>query len=372
VVDWNLRRSLRDSTAMNTSAVLTTSSRLTHLPLQERAHSRSQTEPLIESPERSHKPCSSVDASPRLQPALERDNASATPSPARPQMKRRSTTLTSIPARTNQSRKDPPLTKSPSVPTFHIKSDSRDYKSALPLAAPDPLPATPGTPMLRVSSNASTADSRSPSQKRAPASHSSYGVETSNGPPPSFTTQRTLSQDRLWKPSPPEMSNVPQKSNAGCFYEEFDPPDTDMDEEAQDQEVDSSLDELDNTSTPRKKVDDSIGGQDINADVTTAGHSTETLGTGRQQLSRGLEVPSSDQGSKIMGSDDRKSEDLFLNIAQADSGGQELMTRSERRKVCLISSSTTLGRGGCRVDCRLIDDVFSHDLEHLIHLHLVD
>jgi hypothetical protein len=343
--DWNLRRSLRASTTMNTSAVLTTSSRLAHLPLQERAHSRSQTEPLIESPERLHKPCLSVDASPRQQLALERDNASDTPSPARPQMKKRSTTLTSIPIRKNHSKKDSPLTKSPSVPTFHIKPDSRDYKSALPLIAPDSLPATPGTPLLRVSSNASTADSRSPSQKRAPASHSSYGVETSNGPPPSFTTQRTLSQDRLWKPSPPEMSNVPQKSNAGSFYEEFDPPDTDMDEEILDHGVDSSPDELDNTSTPRKKVDESIGGQDGNAGVTTAGHSTETLCTGREQLSRGLEVPSSDQGSKNMGNDDRRSEDLFLNIAQADAGGQELMTRSERRKVCLISSTTALARG---------------------------
>jgi hypothetical protein len=131
------------------------------------------------------------------------------------------------------------------------------------------------------------------------------------------------------------MSSVPQKSNAGSFYEEFDPPETDMDEITHDKEVDSSLDEVDNTSTPRRKVDESNEGQDIDADVATAGHSTDTLCAGREQISRGLEVPSTDHGSKSMGNDDRKSEDLFLNIAQADAGGQELMTWSERRKVSL-------------------------------------
>lgn len=114
----------------------------------------------------------------------------------------------------------------------------------------------------------------------------------------------------------------------------------DLDEVTDDQQVDSSLEELDlegldNTSTPRRKVDEPFEGQDIDAGVATAGHSTETLCTGREQPTRELDVPPTDEGSKGLGSDDRKSEDLFLNIAQADAGGQELMSRSERRKVSL-------------------------------------
>ena len=322
---------------MNISTVVTTPSRIPHLPLQEWSHSRSHTEPLIGSPERSHQPRLSIDASPR-QPAIEQNTLNTTSSPSRPQKKRRSTTLTSIPTSKSQSKKVPILTKSPSVPTFHVKPDPRDYESTPPVPAPELFSATVGTPLLRVPSNASTADSRSPSQRRPPASHSSYGVETSNGPPPSFTTQRTLSQDRLWKPSPPEKSNVAQKSTVGSFYDESDspprdPPSMDKDEVANDPGADFNQDDLDNTTTPRRQADQSAEGQDIDTDPGTAGHSTETLCTAREHLSPRIDVQSDGEGRKSSGADDQKSDDLFLNIAQVDAGGQALVLRSKSRKV---------------------------------------
>lgn len=322
---------------MNTSsAVATTTSHTSYLPFPEWSHSRSQTEPLIESPERSHEPRLSVDGSPR-HPALEHNHSNATPSHSRPQNKRRSTTLTSLPTRKSHSTKGPGLPKSPSVPTFHTKPDPRDSKPALPSTTPESLPATPA-PLLRVPSNASTTDSRSPSQRRSPASHSSYGVETSNGPPPSFTTQRTLSQDRLWKPPPPEKSNVAKKVNAGYFHEEFGSQSIDMDDVVKDQEVDPGQDELDTPITPRKRPDESASVQDVDLRHGTAGRSTETLCKSREQLAQELDVPSADDGSRNSGSEDRKSEDVFLNIAQTDAGGQELMTRAERRKVRILQS----------------------------------
>ena len=319
------------STAMNTSAVVT-ASLIPRLSLQESSQSRIQTQPRIESFETSYESRLSVDGSPR-QPAPERDNSFASPSPTRPQMKKRSTTLTSLPARKAHSKNDSALSKSPSVPSFHLSPDPQESKSALPILTPESPSVTPAPPLLPAPSSTSTSDNRSASQKRAPASHSSYGVETSNGPPPSFTTQRTLSQDRLWKPSPPEKSHVAQKSNAGTFYEAFEYPPTDMGEAINDQEVDSSQEELDTIDTSKKRLDEPVEGRDIDADPVMAGHSTETLCNNREQPGMGLDLTPPEGGSKDSGSDDRKSEDVFLNIAQTDAGGQELMTRSRRRKV---------------------------------------
>lgn len=102
-------------------------------------------------------------------------------------------------------------------------------------------------------------------------------------------------------------------------------------------EIDPDEDKPDTTSTPRKGFDERNEAQDLDTDAVAAGHSTETLCNGGEKLTRGLDVPSADEGSKHSGSDDRKSEDLFLNIAHTDPGGQELMTRSERRRVSFFS-----------------------------------
>lgn len=314
-------------TAMNTSAVLTTTSLNPHLLPQEWSHSRSHTEPLIQSPERSHETRLSADGSARHS-ALDGGNFTASIPPSRPQLKARSTTLASIPSRKSHCRRDSALPKSPSVPTFHTKTDSPDYRSAPLIPTSESFPASPPAPLLRVPSNASTADSRSPSLRRAPASHSSYGVETSNGPPPSFTTQRTLSQDRLWKPSPPEMANVAQKMSAGYFRDVFEPASMGTEEELEHHNVDSSLEEFESISTPTKKFYGPTEGRDGEIEVARAGNSVETLCTGRDQLVQGA-----DEGNKSSGSEGRKSEDIFLNIAQTDAGGQELTSWSERRKV---------------------------------------
>jgi hypothetical protein len=131
---------------------------------------------------------------------------------------------------------------------------------------------------------------------------------------------------------------VAKKVNAGYFHEEFGSQSVDMDEMVKDQEVDPGQDELDTPITPRKRPDESAEVQDVDLRDGTAGRSTETLCNSREQLAQELDVPSADDGSRNSGSEDRKSEDIFLNIAQTDAGGQELMTRAERRKVRLLQS----------------------------------
>ena len=101
----------------------------------------------------------------------------------------------------------------------------------------------------------------------------------------------------------------------------------------QDLELDPDQEDLGGTVTPRKEVDQSTEGRKLGTDTVMAGDSTETLCTGREPLTRGLDVTMVDEAGKNSGIDDHKSEDMFLNIAKADAGGQELMTRSKRRKV---------------------------------------
>lgn len=53
---------------------------------------------------------------------------------------------------------------------------------------------------------ASGIEARSPANKRAPASRSSHGIETSNGPPPALSTQRSYSTEDAWRyPAPADQ-----------------------------------------------------------------------------------------------------------------------------------------------------------------------
>lgn len=294
---------------------------------------RSQTEPLLQSPETLHRSPLSVDGSLR-HPAPVLSICTAPISPARPQKKQRSNTSTSITTRKSHSRTGSGLPKLPSVPTFRTKPDLPDSTSTPPVPTSESYPATSAAPLLRTHSSTSTTDSRPLSQKRAPASRSSYGADTFDGPPPSFTTQRTLSQDRLWKALPADKTNVPQVASAGYPHEGVESPPTDVDEVTKDQESSSSHKGLDTTRTPRMTLDVLRDARSVDADPGSAGHSTETLCTnGGQLVMMGPDMPSADEGSKHSGSDDRKSEDLFLNIAQTEKGDQNLTNRSERRQV---------------------------------------
>ena len=66
---------------------------------------------------------------------------------------------------------------------------------------------TPTSPSISYSvlrSNNSGSELRSPLAKRPPASRSSHGIETSSGPPPALSTQRSQSLEGSWKLISPE------------------------------------------------------------------------------------------------------------------------------------------------------------------------
>ncbi|KAL8795288.1 MAG: hypothetical protein Q9182_007550 [Xanthomendoza sp. 2 TL-2023] len=56
-------------------------------------------------------------------------------------------------------------------------------------------------------------EARSPANRRAPASRSSHGIPTANGPPPALITQRSYHGDHWRNPTPTELANLPPSSH---------------------------------------------------------------------------------------------------------------------------------------------------------------
>jgi hypothetical protein len=244
---------------------------------------------IFQSPNRSHKKSSSV------------------PSPA---------------TRKGHVRKLSGIPKSPSVPTFQH-----------PQAASDAITIILASPLQRTKSN--NPITRSPSRKKAPAYHSSYGVETELGPPPSYSTQRTLSQDRVWRgdlrsetAADEDNRRQQQISDSRLIHNEpaSNPRPGNLPAGLSPAELISSPDTLDDQSidTPTEErvapMAPSMASYGINIreddqDVTLRG-----LGVGHVEDRSGSS------------SDERKSEDLFLNIARKEAAAPKDTVKEERRR----------------------------------------
>ena len=224
---------------------------------------------------------------------------------------RDATDATELPLRRKPHLDSPPPAQQPQVvgtadpeaftdPTFHTKSDLEQRSKSTDISNPLFIPVIP----VRL-------------QRRPPASHSSYGVETSLGPPPSYTTQRTLSQDRVWKTEPTsrQLQVVEIQTRAdGCV-----PPQI---EHVQDhitsltehdwESHKSSPETLGTESMPTPQENDA---GDIAGDYGFAIYDDED---DQRRTLRAYGVTATDLRSTESSSDDRKSEDLFLNIAKSD------------------------------------------------------
>ena len=204
---------------------------------------------------------------------------------------------------------------SPSKATFHLRPDTR--KTASPPAAETPGPQQQQSPSLS-STSISLKPPRTPSHepkpgrlKRSPASHSSYGVETACGPPPSISTQRALPEDRLWRPTGTDYPIIPPPNLA--FTESISPTHeliTDATERP-DQEISSQED----NSTP-ELLDGSLESDEAEGDATLRAMDAST----------DEETKGSSAGSR---------EDLFLNIAKVEED-KSAVARAERRRVSVI------------------------------------
>ena len=232
-----------------------------------------------------------------------------------------SSAIASSKRRANRSNTISATPKSPTRPVFHTRPEPRNLDVS-PTREESSAPfATSLLPKLTVNS---PNEGRPAQLKRSPASHSSHGVETSNGPPPSFSTQKTLSQDRLWKPtlsdaldlqidlspqskrSPQRMPNDSIVKDQGDIQPGVSNEISDLSEQEQ-QSMELREGESDSVE-PREEKDQSQRALDS---------STE-------------EGNQSSSGSR---------EDLFLNIAKAEED-RNAQTRTERRRVSFAISQT--------------------------------
>lgn len=152
------------------------------------------------------------------------------------------------------------------------------------------------------------------SPRRPPASHSSYGIETNSGPPPSFDTQRTRSQERVWRGDRSKslrISNTLDRAEA--------------------QKQLSTTEKRDNTD-PIKQPSTTFSITRLSSDDTgtpQTPHSEEVV-VMETPIEQGVDLGRSEKGSKTS-SESHKSEDIFLNIARVDTA-RETPSRSEKRK----------------------------------------
>ena len=288
----------------------TTTTTLINIPNLQRpsARSRSSTEPAIKRTHTYHTACLSADAS-TLSSGTERDSASTVSSPPK-------ASKPAIPLRRKHNWDQSGIPKSPTVPIFHnkkaVEKNTKLNKSGTAVQEETETP-LPSTPLLRTSSNASTTDGRSPGPKRAPASHSSYGIETSCGPPPSFSTQRTLSQDRLWKPPPIEKLDSTPTSDALAQKQES--------RETATREIDRP------SQSVQVKTMDTM----VNNAGDLAISSVPDDAPKQEAQSQESASPVAEELGKESSSDEHKSEDLFLKIAKEPEQPDSAI-RTERRR----------------------------------------
>ena len=208
----------------------------------------------------------------------------------------------------------------------------------------------PPSPLQRANSHPLQ---RSPSQKqrKPPASHSSYGVETFLGPPPSYSTQRTLSQDRvrnldrsggLPRTTNKTRDTSPTKSNDLPVEPE---PITTITARLSPVKVtpdvttspnpDSSGDELNPPETSSSVTADSQSLLTPTSSMSKVSPAAAAVATGDEKenmVSHQLQAGILEDDGKGSSSDERKSEDLFLSIAKADAAAARVAQQSKMDK----------------------------------------
>ena len=92
----------------------------------------------------------------------------------------------------------------PSTPRPTSKGQPRSSSSSLHAVNPHSQNSPP-----KVSRFAKPTELRSPALKRAPASRSSHGIETSSGPPPALSTQRSYTAESTRRVNPPQEPTQP-------------------------------------------------------------------------------------------------------------------------------------------------------------------
>lgn len=206
----------------------------------------------------------------------------------------------------------------------------------------------PPSPLQRANSHPLQ---RSPSQKqrKPPASHSSYGVETFLGPPPSYSTQRTLSQDRVRSldrngglprttnnttrdTSPTKSNDLPVEPES--ITSRLSPVKPDV-TTSPSPNADSSGDELNPPETSSSVTADSQSLLTPTSSMSKVSPTAAAAVSGDEKENMGahhLKVGMLEDDGKGSSSDERKSEDLFLNIAKTDATRVGPQSKMDKRR----------------------------------------
>ena len=201
---------------------------------------------------------------------------------------------------------------------------------------------TPGGSYFAQQPGASGVEPRSPLTRRPPASRSSHGIETSSGPPPALSTQRSYNADSPWRITPstktkiarPTLSQRPSTSAS----------------------IDSIVKQAHQTTNEDSDSSPSVARVARSKSLTHDGIGTAMAGRHNRTRSEDEEDQNStirmsgtnwnaDMKSTEEGLQDKpysSNEDLFLNLARAESvvdDASETSTRRERRRSHIGTSS---------------------------------
>jgi len=195
------------------------------------------------------------------------------------------------------------------------------FAQSVPLTPPDSAPASQPparqAPLVKTAHLQITRSNTAPSPKRPPASHSSYGIQTVAGPPPSFDTRRTLSQEGAWRldrSSSLRMTLGAERSESQ--HHTGGTGNTDLADSKQPLPTTPLLAHSSPDTTDTQSIATPTDGEEV------------TIMDLRSE--QGLGVSHSEVGSKSS-SGSHKSEDLFLNIAKVDAA-RPSSSKGEKRR----------------------------------------
>lgn len=210
-----------------------------------------------------------------------------------------------------------------------IPPTSSPQKAQRPTSSPSPLralaaPPAPSSYFVR-QPRASGLNARSSSVRRAPASCSSHGIETLSGPPPALITQRSYTGDDSRKYTQPADPNdiIRQGPNGKFHVATRDPP------------TSIATDPSDKATLERSnKTNINMASTRVACDEFTVEDNLDqlTLRGVDFQNSRGSEASYQTGNESLEQHSQSSHEDLFLNLARADTAAQKEPDSSHRKQ----------------------------------------
>ena len=214
-------------------------------------------------------------------------------------------------------------------------------------ALPAP-PLTPGGSYFAQQPGASGAEPRSPLTRRPPASRSSHGIETSSGPPPALSTQRSYNTDSPWRITLSTKSkiarpNLSQRPSTSASIDSI----VKQTHKGTNEDSDSSP-SVARVARSKSLTHDGIGFAMAGRYNSTRSEDEEDQNTTIRMYSTKANANGKSTEESLQDKPSSSSEDLFLNLARAESvvdDASETSTRRERRRSHIGTSSFPQARG---------------------------